>query len=189
MKPKHSTFVTVVAWIFIALSAWNTIVSILQNVMIHVIFDRTGMASLVQQAPPDGYPPLAALMVTHAPTLVAGLLLISIATLVSSVGLLRRLNWARLCFIGLMLFGIAWQLASLVFQFELFSGIGEQFAEVAEFGGGPDIGSMVPLVLALSGVFYVAVAVLFGWIAIRLISPAIVAEFKNSSTESTPACD
>jgi hypothetical protein len=103
-------------------------------------------------------------------------MLVSLLTLVSAIGLLRRWNWARLCFIGLMALGIAWQLAGLGLQYTVFSSIQSQFPGQAAHGG-PD---MTPFFLAIgvfSVIFALGLAVLFGWIIKRLLSPAIAAEF------------
>src|SRR5690242_17763652 len=101
---NQSTFVTVVAWIFIVISGFGTVIAILQNVMVQTVFRDSGMAQAMQ-TPPPGTPPLSAFMAMHLPWVFFAFLLISTFTLISSVGLLKRRNWARLSFVGLMVLG------------------------------------------------------------------------------------
>lgn len=47
-KPQRSTFVSVVAWIFIVISGFATFISILQNIMFHTLFPREEMNQAFQ---------------------------------------------------------------------------------------------------------------------------------------------
>ena len=172
---KQSTFVTVFAWIFIALSGFGTVISILQNIMVQTVF-RNPEVSQAMQAPPPGAPPFTAFMVTHFQWFFLAFLLVSAFMLASSIGLLKRRNWARLSFIGLLSLAIFWQVGGLALQFSMFSSMREQFSAAA-VQGGPDMGSFFIAIAAVSVLFAVGFSVLFGWIIKRLLSPAVVAEF------------
>ena len=84
----------------------------------------------MRSAPAD-MPPFAAFMFSHFQLFFLLVLLLSAFTLISSIGLLKRLNWARLCFIGVMVFGIVYQLGGLVIQFLMFSSMRERFSAAA----------------------------------------------------------
>lgn len=173
----QSTFVTVVAWIFIVLSGFGTVIAVLQNVMIQTVF-RSPEVAQAMQAPPPGMPPFAAFMATHFQWFFLGFLALSAFTLASSIGLLRRLNWARLCFIGILSLAILWQVTGLVLQFFMFSSMRQQFSAAAAQGG-LDMGPFFIGIAIVSVLFALGAAVLFGWIIKRLLSQAIAAEFRR----------
>ena len=64
-KQTRSDFVTVLAWIFIALTGFAVFISLLQNIMLNVFFPLDKMTSALQG--PDGQhiPPLFSLMFEH----------------------------------------------------------------------------------------------------------------------------
>lgn len=170
---QRSTFVTVVAWIFIVLSGFSTMISILQNLMVHVMFAQAEMQEALQQAQLRGGPPMAALMLRYMPLFVFGFLVLSATTLTASIGLLRRRNWARLLFIGLMGLGVLWNVGGLALQLTMFSSMRQ------EFGAAPaDMSMMLVVMTVFASVLVLAFVGLFGWIAARLLSPAIAAEFR-----------
>lgn len=172
---QRSTFVTVVAWIFIVLSGFGTLIAILQNIMIHTIFNGWEMQQAMQAPPPPGLAPVAMFMTTHIQLFFAMFLFVSAAMFASSVGLLKRKNWARLAFVGLMILGIVWNLGGLILQFTMFSSMQDSFA------GAPGAPDMKPFFIAMaveSALFALGFSGLFVWIAKRLLSPAVVREFK-----------
>ena len=173
---NRSSFVTVLAWIFIVLSGFATMISILQNVMVLTMFNQPEMANAMS-TPPPGAPPFMAFMVAYFQWFFLFFLLVTITTLASSIGLLKRKNWARLVFIGLMIFGIIWNLGGVVIQFGVFNSMREQFAAVPENAGAPDMRPFFIAIEIVSVLFAIGFSVLFGWIAKRLMSREIKAEF------------
>ena len=171
----RSTFVTVLASVFIALSGFGTIISILQNVMIQTIFNRPEFNKTLRSLPPDA-PPFAAFMMGHFQLFFLGFLLVSLFMLISSIGLLKRWNWARLSFVGLMLLAIIWQLVGLGMQFFFFSSLPEQFSAAATQSG-PNMWPFVVAIGVMSALLGAGLCVLFGWIIKRLMSAPIAAEF------------
>src|SRR6478672_6650334 len=98
----QSSFVTVLAWIFIVLAGFATLISILQNVMISLMFPIEEMqAAMVQAKHKQDMPVFAEFMFSHFQLFFLSFLVVSSVTLVSAIALLKRKNWARVLFIGL----------------------------------------------------------------------------------------
>jgi hypothetical protein len=170
----RSSFVTVVAWIFIVLSGFGTLISVAQNIMIHTLFDTSEMERALQ-APAPGVPPVAMFMASHMTLWFGAFLLVSALMLAASIGLLLRRNWARLTFVALMVLAIAWNLGGLVLQFAMFSSMQDTFAQAP---GAPDMKPFFIAMAFVSVLFALTFSGVFGWIAKRLLSPSVAAEFK-----------
>jgi hypothetical protein len=175
---QRSTFVTVIAWIFIALSGFSTVISILQNIMLYTMFREPQISQAMQAPPPPGMPPAMGFMANHFYLFFLAFLVISAVTLATSIGLLKRLNWARICFVGIMALGILWNLGGLIFQFTMFSSMHQQFS-TANMQGGPNMQAFFIAMAVVSVIFALGFSVLFGWIAKCLLSPAVAAEFRR----------
>jgi hypothetical protein len=99
-KPQRSTFVNVLAWIFIVLGGFATFMSVLQNIMIRMMFRQEEMAQTLQKTESSKQmPALANFMFSHINLFFLFFLLIAAASLISAVALLKRKNWARVVFI------------------------------------------------------------------------------------------
>jgi hypothetical protein len=173
----RSTFVTVVAWLFIALSGFTTLIGILQNIVINTMFPLDQMQDSLAQA--KGHAPVPAFaefMLGHARAFFLTFLLLSITTLVSSIGLLRRQNWGRMIFICLMVFGIAWNIFAIVMQQMMFSSVPD-FPPSAPAELRSQFEIFLKIIVVFSLIFAVGMSVLFGWIIKRLTSPSIRGEF------------
>lgn len=170
---ERSTFVSVVAWIFISLSGFATLIAILQNIIIQTVFTQPEVHQAIQNQPP-GIPPFAAFMFNHMTFFPLFFLIVTSITLIVSIGLLMRKNWARLCFIGIMFFAILWNLVGLVMQVFMFHFMKEQFATGP---GMPDMSIVLVAVTVISVIFTIGFSILFGWIARTLMSRKIVVEF------------
>lgn len=175
--PK-STFVTTLAWIFIVLAGFATPISILQNIMFAVVFssEQTEKAVNTSRAG-DNVPPLIGFMFSHFRLYFFAFFLVSVTTLVAAIGLLKRQNWARLVFVGLMIFGMAWSVLSIAIQEIIFSSNTGPPSRRAD----PTFGTMMLLMRIFTALFALALAGLWGWIAKRLISPKVRAEFTAAS--------
>ena len=168
----RSTFVTVLAWIFIALSGFATLISILQNLMIWLVFPRAEMKAAQAKAATDGAPAFASWMFGHMEFWFAGFLLVCVVALISAIGLLRRKNWARMVFIALMGVGIAFNLVAIPMQWLMMKQVPKvDNPQMANFD------TMMTIMQVFSTVFVVGFCILLGWIIKRLISPAINSEF------------
>lgn len=170
-----SSFVSVLAWVFIALSSLTTLVALLQNLLLWVLL-RGPMQQAMRELPAEGMPAFAAFMARHVHAFFLAFLLVSATTLAASIGLLRRREWARRLFIGLMLLAAAWQLGGLVLQFVLMPQLA-QLPPQAPAGFAADFRAMSIAMLAFGSVIGPAFCALFLWIAWRLSSAAVRAEF------------
>lgn len=177
----RSNFVTVLAWIFIALSGFTTLISIAQNIMIGILFaPAAGAFPTVDPATGKEFPWVFRFMFQHFQLFFLAFLIVSATTLVASIGLLKRKNWARLLFIAVMGVGIAWNAAGVLVIFPVFS----FFSEVADSAKQPGFADQFGLawkVMAGVNLLFVAAFVwLFGWIIKRLTSESIRREFGSS---------
>lgn len=173
---QRSTFVTVLAWIFIIFSGFGTVASVLQNIMIYTVFNDPQFGLAMEEMPPDmsGFEGFA---VGNFHLLASAALLLTIIVLAASIGLLKRKNWARKMFICFMALGILWNLGVGTFQMLMFSSMQKEFATAA--ANAPDMSTFFLASAIVGVVFILGAVILFGWIIKRLISPEIVAEFHN----------
>jgi len=167
-QPVKSSFVTVVAWIFLVFSALSSAIGVLQNAMVWLVM-RPHMREL---GGTDSAPAKSATewMAHHIELWFAAVLLVSLVTFGSSLGLLRRKDWARKTFIGVLMMGIAWMLFALVVQVGTLNSMPttpglERFALMSK------------LIVITSAIVGIAIAGAFGWIIKRLTTPGIRAEF------------
>jgi hypothetical protein len=181
----RSAFVTAVAWVFIALSGFATLISILQNVMIYTLFPVDQMHAALAQArdqQQQQMPAGAFFVFEHIRALITGVLVVTAGTLVVSVGLLRRYNWARILFVVLLALGIAWNICGLFWQWFFFRSM-PQPPQTA-----PDMQAQFKTMTTVMMFFSVAMAlgmsVLFGWIIKRLTASAIRDEFLLRTTST-----
>lgn len=176
--PSRSNFVTILAWVFIALSGFGTVVGLMQIFVLFAVFDHVEFADMARRLPP-GMPPTMAFIFSNFRWLFLGTALFSVWTLASSIGLLRRLSWARWCFIAAMLLVIAWNLGGAVVQVQMIAFMQKQLA-VAQMHGAPDMRPMLWAMSAIGVVFAAAFVALHGWIIARLLSRPVAAEFRRS---------
>jgi hypothetical protein len=169
----RSTFVTVVAWIFIVLGGFATLIAILQNIMIAVMFPQEAMSEVANA---KDTPVFAGFLMAHPQVFFGAFLVASAITFISAVGLLKRQNWARLIFVAILALGIVWNLGGLALMFLAFSPMPAvpQHAP-ADFQHGFD--TMWNVMMGLSVVIALTFAGLFGWIIKRLMSAEIKREF------------
>ena len=174
----QSSFVTVLAWIFIVLSGFATFIAVLQNIAIHVFFPIDQFPAVFGNArTPQQLPPLAEFLLRHVRWFLAGFLLFSSITLGAAIGLLKRKNWARIIFVGLMSLGIAWSIMSVVLQYTLLSSMVPHVPADAPAEFQSHFERMSTIMMAFSSVMAIVFTTLFGWIIKRLISPTVRREF------------
>jgi hypothetical protein len=173
---NRSSFVTVLAWVFIILSGFGMLISLFQNIMVWTVFNQPEVANAMS-SPPPGAPPFMAFIAGYLRWIFLAPLLVTTATLVSSIGLLKRVNPARLVFIGLMILGIAWNMGGLVIQFAVFGSMREQFAAFQQSADAPNMQPFLIAMEVVSVLFAIGFSVLWGWIARRLMSREVRTEF------------
>ncbi len=179
-----SSFVTVVAWVFIILSGFATLISLLQNIMVGVM-PRDMFNSAIQDSTfARVMPPSGRFVFSHLQLLVLCFFILCALTLGSSIGLLRRRNWARLIFIGLLGFGIVYNVAGLVLQQSMMSSMTSQFPLDSAFSADStfrattqQFDQMMASFRIVMVVITVGFCALFGWIITKLVSRPIREEF------------
>jgi len=167
-RDARSVFVTVVAWLFIVFSALGLLMSIAQNVMISI------MPSFPQ--PTD-----ANFLERNFQVLFLIPLVLSLAMLGISVGLLKRREWARKSFIGCLSLGVLYLAASLLFMWLMGTGspavpqgASPEFQESAR-----QFESMRLTMFVVMAIFAVGVSGIFIWIISKLVQPTVCDEFAN----------
>ena len=163
---RRSDFVTVVAWIFIVISGFAVFVSIGQNVMIwtHPGFSVPATTS-GEGAGFEGF------LDRNFRLLFLGFLGTTIVMLISSIGLLRRKNWARMSIVVLLALWVLWNVAALAMIY-LFG------MEDGQLAAGQVHNTHLFIQLFML-VFLVAISGLLIWIIRKLLSPRIIEEFTN----------
>ena len=102
--------------------------------------------------------------------------LLTALTLVSSIGLLRRKNWARLIVVDIFGLGVIWNLGGIWLRWQMFSSTQFLLAEgPAEFTR--QIEMMIVAMRVGTTIFAIAVAALLAWLIKRLVSLPIRREF------------
>ena len=171
-----STFVTGLAWFAIVGSALMTVISIMQGVMVFAYFPSDFSDTLGSLPFLQGMPEPARFLFTHPRYLVVAFCAMAIATLVASIGLLRRRSWARIYFIALLIASIASQLLGLWLQRHLEAALRASFEDLpADLAN--ELGTLHPLLEIAMIALFVGQCVLFGWLIYRLMSPSVKAEF------------
>lgn len=174
---SRSSFVTILAWIFIVLGGFSSVISLLQNIMFNLFFPLSEMQGQAKAS--SELPWIVRLIFANIQLYFGGFFAVSVVTLIASVGLLRRRNWARLTFIGLIVLGIFWNVGSLLVQQLMFQSISfpsPRTDALHEFSR--NVEAMATVLQIFSVVMAVALSALFGWIIWRLASKPIAAEFR-----------
>jgi len=176
-ESKRSTFVTVVAWIFIACAGFATFISLLQALMFAFVFPAGELPPYAGKHPGfEEMPAVIQFLAGNIRLFFFAFWSLSVVTLVSAIGLLRRRNWARLVFIAFMVLGIIWNLGGIWLQqamLRYFQKLPPNVPSDASAGIETMMGAMT---LAMSA-FAIAMTLVFAWIAKRLMSRSIKAEF------------
>ena len=173
-EPQRSTFVTVVGVIFIILAVLSLLNVLAQTILLPTLFHNEEVTQRIQEQIDEGtMPTVVGYMYTHRNIFMAVSLVIAVVSLISSIGLLMRKNWARIMFIVLM----SYRIASSIF------GIGLQLFVT------PTLPNNVPqssaqfmtTIMIVARVFSFLLAagfcVLYGWIISKLLSERIRREF------------
>lgn len=167
---SRSLFVTVTAWAFIALALLASASALVRSAEV---------ASVVQPWRGVALPLVTALLVDYLPWLMGAALTVSVAMLVSAVGLLMRLEWARRAAIVLLALVIVVNLAGLWLQHELVQALVQATLRGAAlptqalgiFGGFATAAQLMAMLVTLVGCGLIV------WIIRRLMSESVRQEF------------
>jgi hypothetical protein len=180
-QQKKSTFVNVLAWIFIVMAGFVTLISVLQNIMIFLVFPVDQMKETLNDSQTqEQIPFFARFMFSNIRLFFFGFFAISATTLVSAIGLLKRKNWGRIVFLAVMGIGICWNIFSLVIQNMMFSSMPVFPHEEID----SQFSTMMIVMKIITFIFAVGISYLFGWIIYKLCSAKIKAEFIISPTDA-----
>lgn len=116
----------------------------------------------------------------HFHLIVVVMFVVCVTTLISSIGLLRRRNWARLVFVALLGLGVLYNVGAVFLQQSMMSSFDSSFP--ANSGLGPDsqqFAHMFAAMKVMMFVFELGFAALFCWIIVKLRSAPIRAEFTS----------
>ncbi len=169
-SPPRSTFITALAWTFIVMAGFASLIAVAQNIMIQLMFP-TDLA-LPPSTDASGVPAILDFLLGHIRYLFLAFLILSIGTLVAAIGLLKRRNWARLAFVGILGLGILWNLAGIALQQLVFAS-----PDHPQAGGAPELERMVMFMRVFSALFAVGLSLLLAWLVKRLLSAPVRAEF------------
>lgn len=176
--PARSTFVSVLAWVFIVLGSFATLIALMQNIMIALVFPLDEMRQAMDRAdttPP--MPPWFRFMLTYMQLFFAAFFVFSAATLISAIGLLRRRNWARRAFVGIMIVCALWNLLGLAMPFVVTNWM-PPVPDTAPADFRREFEVMMKLVMGITVTVSLGMAVLFAWIIKRLVSEDVRREFQ-----------
>jgi hypothetical protein len=194
---RRSTFVTVLAWIFIGLSGFMAWIGVLQNLMMQLVFLPSMRQQMTSQPLPPDMPPQMLWVFGHFEWFFRVFLLLALVHLVAAIWLLLRRNWARLLFIGVMVFDCFYQIGTVALQWWVTGPMtqammrapgmhGPQSADVAQVAqAAQTIEAMMSVMRIFSMLMALGFIMLFGWIVKRLCSPAIRHEFQSPLASST----
>jgi hypothetical protein len=177
----RSSFVTVLAWIFIVLAGFATLIAVLQNIMINTVFPLEDLQNASHKAPDA--PAALSFFASHIRLFFASFLAITASTLVSAVGLLKRKNWARFIFIAILVLGIVWNVVGLVAQQFFFASM-QPFPPDAppQVRAESEASDSFFLVMrVVSALMAIGFSILFAWLVKRLLSASVAAEFASGA--------
>ena len=171
---SRSLFVTLTAWVFLALGAAASLSTLLQNAML-----ASWLAGLQGVGAAQPLPLLTSLLVSYLPWVLGAGLAVSLATMACAAGLLMRLDWARRCFIVLLGVAIGTNLLGLWLQYEVVQSLVQ--ATLARSPLPPAaahvFGNLVTAAQAMAIIMTAVACTLLAWIMRRLMSPTVRQEF------------
>lgn len=174
---NRSGFITGLAWTFIVLAGFSTLIAILQHIMFTVMFPADEFRAAIQEAESDlEMPGLIYFMFENFRLILVAFLFVSVATLISAIGLLMRKNWARLVFIGIMALGVLGNLVGLAMPF-MMSSLMPEMADHPHSDFQDSFELMWNIMIGFSVVIGLVFAGLFAWVIKRLMAEDIKREF------------
>ena len=169
---SRSRFVTFVAWLFVLLSAIAFSWAVIQNATQSAWVAELGIDKSV-------LPWLSGKLVLYLPWVLSAAAALSLATLVCAVGLLKRLEWARRMFIGLLVVAMFVGLGSLWLQQEFAQLFVESALRQATLPqkAAALFDGMITAARVLAGFLTLTTGLVLGGIIRRLMSPTVRQEF------------
>ncbi|HEX7802789.1 MAG TPA: hypothetical protein VF471_08540 [Pseudoxanthomonas sp.] len=181
VRPGNS-FVTVLAWISIALALFGLVYGLVQTVMGLVLPADFYLRMLNPYGgEPPRLPPLMHWIYTN--TLLMGVLMLVLSAIFLWVSwaVLKRREWGRKGFIALLVLGTLWQFACIFALPQFIEGMLAVQAGALPQGQAmpPELEGFMTAAMLMGGVVAVVFAALHLWIVWKLCTPAVRAEFDS----------
>jgi len=177
----RSTLVTVVAWVFLILSALATL-GALMNVLILAVMPAATVDAIVSQVTQDTavthlLPAPYQFMMHHARLVALIKLVWWAAVLIASVGILQRREWARRTFVATLGIEIIVVILAFVMSQSMLMGIASQLASQSRTGQvPPGMGTG----MALGGLLGVGIVAILLWLLVTFRSACVRNEFTSA---------
>lgn len=171
---SRSLFVTLTAWVFLALGAMASVSALLQNATL-----ASWLPGLQGLGAAQPLPMLTGLLVGYLPWVMGVGLAVSVATMACAAGLLMRLDWARRCFIVLLGVAIGANLLGLWLQHEVVLSVVDSTLAHSPLppAAAHVFGNFVTASQVMAIVMTAAACLLLAWVMRRLMSPMVRQEF------------
>ena len=168
---SRSRFVNFIAWMFILLAAFACEWAVIQNAT------QSSWSALAGDQ--SSLPWLTGLLMRHVTWVYSTAIALSLAMIVCAFGLLRRIEWARRVFIGLLMVAIVVDLSGLWLQQEFMHLVVDSALRQTTLSqSAADVfGGVVTAARVLAGVITLVASVALVGIIRRLMSPAVRQEF------------
>ena len=179
-EAPRTSFVTVVAWIYIAMSGLGVFVLVIELILFNTVIPLDQMHEAWMKAQRDlQFPAIFGWFFDHLRFFFSVFLALALFKLISAIALLQRRNWARLVFIGIFALGILWNVVGTVLQQFSVSWVPTiPHPQNAPADFDLVMTAMMTWIRIVSAFFAIAFTVLFAWLIKKLLSPPIVAEFR-----------
>jgi len=161
--------VNVIAWFGIATGACATPIAVIQAIMMGTLAPQVQAALESEQF--AQLPSAVRLMLANFQLLIQAFLLGSVATLVFSIGLLKRKNWGRLGVIALLVVAVVQQFVLFWIQLSMGGTAGPPGEAM------PELQAAMVVMQVVGGVLTVVQVGVCGWLIWKLQTPEIRAEF------------
>lgn len=172
--PGKSTFVTVVAVVFIVLAGFSLLAVLAQTVLFPSLFHNAETAAKMQEQIDNGnMPSFVGFIYTHRYIFMSISFVLAVVGLISSIGLLMRKNWARIIFIVLM----SYRIVSAIFGIGMQLFITPRLPDNVTQSSAQFITTMMMVIRVFSFLFAAGLCILYGWIIAKLLSQKIRMEF------------
>ena len=168
---SRSRFVNFIAWMFILLAAFACEWAVIQNAT------QASWSALAGDQ--SSLPWLTGLLMRHVTWVYSTAIALSLAMIVCAVGLLRRIEWARRVFIGLLMVAIVVDLSGLWLQQEFMHLLVDSaLRQTTLTQPAADLfGGVVTMARVLAGFITLVASVALVGIIRRLMSPSVRQEF------------
>ncbi|MGH8443743.1 MAG: hypothetical protein ACREVL_00690 [Solimonas sp.] len=183
-RTAQADFVDALGWIDIIASAFGVLVCGAMVAVFYWVFPVDRLMAQLQALPEfQHFPPLAMTIFSYVDVLSLASLLVWLLSLAIGIGMVTRREWGRIGFVVLLGISGVWSLAGLVLQPYLMS----QFPMPADMP--PDLRAqfdeMMRNMRYMNYAFSLAFTGLFFWLAWKLCTPAVIAEFRRKPTAET----